>query len=68
MRAFATLEITAWTPETWDESASGTLARAVVTKTSHGGTEGMSGLSGTAVLDVGADGTHEITFEYELDI
>lgn len=127
MRATATFEITGWTSETWDESPSGTLARALVTKTFAGDLDGTSaavvltaltsagpaaytaqerftgsfagrtgsfiaqhgatsliegshwtivtgsgggelaGLTGSAVLEVGAHGTHEITLDYELD-
>jgi len=126
MRAAATFEITDWDQTEWDDSPSGKLAQARVTKQFSGEVEGASvaavlmaetsvgpaaytaqerftgslggrsgtfmaqhgatefgsqsgwtivtgsgsgeltGLSGTAVLDVDADGGHRITFDYEI--
>lgn len=126
MRAEAVFEITGWDQTTWDESPSGTLGRARVTKSFGGDLEGssvaevltaespagpaaytaqerftgsfagrtgsfvaqhgatsladdsrwvivegtgageLSGLTGTARLDIDAEGTHRIVFDYEL--
>ena len=126
MHAEATFEITGWEQTDWDESPSGTLARARVTKQFHGEVDGTSvaevltaatsagpaaytaqerftrtlggrsgrfiaqhgatelatssgstivagsrsgeltGMTGSAVLEVGADGSHCIAFDYDV--
>jgi hypothetical protein len=128
MRATATFEITGWDQTEWDDSPSGKLGRAHVTKqfsgdlvgtsaaevltagtsagpaaytaqerftgslgdrtgsfiAQHGatsiadgsrwvivagsGSDGLVGLTGTALLEVTAEGVHQIVFDYDFDI